>query len=186
VTGDDGGYASTFAGQSYRIDTTNAFAQGSGLEDNLSDIVGRVQIRPNYDLNLLYRVRLDKDTLQVRRNELDLRVGPPLLNLDLGYISVRSGSTVAELDEREEVTWTLGSRISRYWSLFGGQRVDLTQSQTRQVRFGAGYQDECCSLQVVAERNFFSDREIRPETAFFVSVVFKNLGGISTSDANKF
>ena len=186
VTGDDGGYASTFVGQSYRLNKADVFAPGSGLENNFSDIVGRVQIRPTYDLNLLYRFRLDKDTLEARRNELDLRVGPPMLNLDLSYISVKSGSTVDELDDREEINWTLRSRISRYWSVFGGHRVDLNLDQTRQVRFGAIYQDECFLIEAVAERNFFSDREIRPETAVFVNLVFKNLGGISTSDANRY
>ena len=186
VTGDSGGYASTFVGQSYRLSEADVFAQGSGIEDNLSDIVGRVEIRPNYDLNLLYRYRLDKDTLAFRRNEVDLSVGPPALNLDLGYISVTSDSTEDEFDDREELNWTLRSQISRYWTIYGGQRIDLGESQTRQARIGAIYQDECFLLQGVIQRNFFEDREIKPEDVFFVSIVFKHLGGVGNNQGGVF
>lgn len=186
VTGDGGGYASAFAGQSYRFNEADVFAEGSGVEDNLSDIVGRVQIRPNYDLNLIYRFRLDKDNLDFRRNEVDLVVGPPALNLDLGYILVESETSDDEFDDREELTWTLRSKMTRYWSLFGGQRVDLNESQTRQVRLGATYQDECILVQGVFERNFFSDREVKPEDAFYISFIFKNLGGFASNEAGGF
>jgi LPS-assembly protein len=186
VTGDGGGYASAFAGQSYRFNEADVFAEGSGVEDNLSDIVGRVQIRPNYDLNLIYRFRLDKDDLDFRRNEVDLVVGPPALNLDLGYILVESETSDDEFDDREELTWTLRSKMTRYWSLFGGQRVDLNESQTRQVRLGATYQDECILVQGVFERNFFSDREVKPEDAFYISFIFKNLGGFASNEAGGF
>lgn len=186
VTGDGGGYASTFVGQSYRLSEADVFAQGSGVEDKLSDIVGRVQVRPDYDLDLLYRFRLDKDTLEFRRNEVDLIVGPPALNLDLGYISVTSITTEDEFDDREELNWTLRSKVSQYWSIYGGQRLDLSEDQTRQVRVGAVYQDECFLIEAVAERNFFEDREIKPEDAFFVSIVFKHLGGLTSNDASAF
>ncbi|HEY5598928.1 MAG TPA: LPS assembly protein LptD [Kiloniellales bacterium] len=183
VTGDSGGYASTFVGQSYRLNEADVFALGSGVEDNLSDVVGRVQIRPNYDLNLLYRFRLDKDNLAFRRNEIDVTVGPPALNLDMSYILVESGSAEDEFDDREELNWTLRSKVSRYWSLFGGQRIDLGEDQTRQIRVGATYQDECILVQGVVQRNFFSDREIKPEDVFFLSIVFKNLGGVASNEA---
>ena len=186
VTGDGGGYASTFVGQSYRLSEADVFVAGSGVEDNLSDIVGRVQVRPDYDLNLLYRFRLDKNSMDFQRNEVDLTVGPPALNLDLGYISVTSQTTEDEFDDREELNWTLRSKVSQYWSIYGGQRVDLGQDQTLQVRVGAVYQDECFLIEAVAERNFFRDREIKPEDAFFVSVVFKHLGGLASNEASRF
>lgn len=186
VTGDSGGYASTFVGQSYRLSKADVFAQGSGVEDKLSDIVGRVQIRPTYDLNLLYRFRLDKDSLEFRRNEVDLSIGPPALNLDLGYISVTSASTGSEFADREELNWTLKSQITRDWSIFGAQRLDLGESQTRQVRIGATYKCDCFLLQVIAERNFFEDREIKPEDVIFFRIVFKNLGGFGNDSVPGF
>jgi len=113
-------------------------------------------------------------------------VGPPALNLDLGYISVTSDSIEDEFDDREELNWILRSQVSRYWTIYGGQRVDLGQDQTRQIRIGAIYQDECFLIQGVVQRNFFEDREIKPEDVFFVSIVFKNLGGLASNEAGAF
>ncbi|MFQ5772952.1 MAG: LPS-assembly protein LptD [Kiloniellaceae bacterium] len=182
LTGEGVGYTSAFIGQSFRVREADVFPDNSGVEDNFSDIVGRVQVKPTHELDLLYRFRFDKDDLEARRSEVDVRVGPPALNLDLGYIFIDSELGQDEFGEREELNWTLSSKLSRYWSAFGGQRIDLTKSETRQARVGLTYQDECFLIQAVAERNFFSDREIEPENSFFVSIVFKHLGGVSTAD----
>ncbi|RMD61668.1 MAG: LPS-assembly protein LptD [Alphaproteobacteria bacterium] len=181
VLGRSGGHASVFAGQSYRFSESSVTPDNSGLQGNFSDIVGRVEVQPTYQLDLLYRFRLDKDTLAPRRNEVDLVAGPPALNLNLSYLSIDSGIAEEGFDDREEISWTLRSRFTRYWSGFASQRIDLKASDTRQVRLGLTYQDECFLIQTVAERNFFEDRDIEPENAFFINIVFKHLGGVTTS-----
>jgi LPS-assembly protein len=186
VTGDEGGWASAFVGQSYRLESDSVFEVGSGVEDNLSDIVGRVEIKPTYKLGLRYRFRFDKNDFSTRRNELDLQIGPPAIHLNLGYTLIDTGAQTDEFGEREELNWTLNSRLSRYWSAFGGQRIDLVQNLTLQSRIGLVYADECCYIQAVFERSEFSDREIEPEDSFFVNVVFKYLGGVSSSGGNAF
>ena len=177
VTGDGGGSASAFVGQSYRLHEDSVFEDGSGVENKLSDIVGRLEVTPNYALDLRYRFRIDKDDLTARRSEFDLRVGPPTLNLDLGYIFIDPDAQANEFGGREELNWTLYSRLSKYWSAFGGVRVDLEAEETREARIGLTYSDECFLIQTIARRSFFSDREIEPEDSIYVNFVFKLLGG---------
>jgi len=181
-----GGYAGAFVGQSYRLEESDAFAPGSGLSDKVSDIVGRILIRPKDELELLYRFRLDKDDLRSRRSELNLRVGPPALNLDLSYTVINAQTGQSEFGDRGEINWTLRSRLSRYWSAFGGTRVDLERDSTLKSRIGLTYADECFLIQGVAERSFYSDRDIQPEDTFFVNVVFKHLGGLSSNESSTF
>ena len=64
------------------------------------------------------------------------------------------------------------------------RRYDLVDDESRQAQIGATYFDECFYIQAVAERNFFSDREIEPENAFFLSIVFKHLGGVSSTSTD--
>ncbi len=177
VTGDGGGSASAFVGQSYRLHEDAVFEEGSGVEDKLSDIVGRVEIKPTYALDLRYRFRIDKDDLAPRRSELDLRIGPPALNLDLGYVFIDADAQADEFGGREELNWMLYSRLSKYWSAFGGVRMDLEARETREARIGLTYDDECFMIQAVGRRSFFSDREIEPEDSIYVNFVFKYLGG---------
>ena len=186
ITGDKGGWASAFVGQSYRLETDSVIAAGSGVEDNFSDFVGRIEIKPTYALGLRYRFRFDKDDFSVRRNELDLQVGPPALNLNLGYTLIDTAPQTNEFGDREELNWTLNSRLSRYWSAFGGQRIDLVENITLQSRIGLVYADECFYIQAVFERSKFSDREIEPEDSVFVNIVFKYLGGVSSAGASGF
>ena len=184
--GQAGGYSSIFLGQSYRLKEDAVFAPGSGLDDNLSDLVGRVEINPIPEVDLRYRFRIDEENLQARRSELDLRLGPPLLKLNVNYFFVDAVGRSDEFGDREELNWQLNSQLTRYWSAFGGQRLDLVAEETRQVRVGLAYQDECFLFRVVAQRNFFSDREIEPEDSIFFSVVFKHLGGLSSSGGGTF
>ncbi len=177
VTGDGGGWASAFVGQSYRLHGDSIFEEGSGVEDQLSDIVGRMEIKPTYALDMHYRFRIDKDDFSARRNEFDLRVGPPALNLNLGYILIDPDAQADEFGGREELNWTLYSRLSKYWSAFGGMRLDLEAQETREANIGLTYEDECFMIQTIGNRSFFSDREIEPEDSIYVNVVFKHLGG---------
>ncbi len=49
---------------------------------------------------------------------------------------------------------------------------------------GLTYRDECFIFQVIAQRTFFSDREIEPENSIFFKVVFKHLGGLTSSQSS--
>ena len=130
---------------------------------------------------MLYRFRLDEDDLRPRRNELDLRIGPPALNLNASYLLLDSAN---EFADREELNWQLSSRLTQHWSAFGGQRIDLEADEARDARLGLTYRDECFMFQVIAQRTFFSDREIEPENSIFFNVVFKHLGGLTSSQSS--
>src|SRR3546814_3810019 len=59
-------------GQSYRLNRRpTLFPDGIGLSGRVSDIVGRTTIRYKEFVSLSHRYRLDKDSLSIRRNEVD-------------------------------------------------------------------------------------------------------------------
>ena len=184
ASGDEGGYVTAFLGQSYRLSEPDVFPEGSGVEGKLSDIVGQVQLAPVDDLDIMFRTRIDRDDFVAKRNELEVVAGPPMLNLNLSYTFVDSQIGQSEFNDREEVNWILSSRVSRYWSLFGGQLIDLEENDTRQITAGAIYADECFTISATIQRDFFSDREIEPEDSFFVTINFKHLGGFTSGALN--
>ncbi|MEW5729184.1 MAG: LPS assembly protein LptD, partial [Pseudomonadota bacterium] len=73
------GYIVAQAAQGWRAHDDSVFGQTSGFDEKLSDYVGRLDIAPAGNLNLLNRVRLDKDSLEVRRNENTVSIGPRAL-----------------------------------------------------------------------------------------------------------
>ena len=177
----DLGQTSAFVGQSYRLRKDDEFRPGSGLDDNFSDYVGRLQIQPDEYIDVLYRFRIDKDDLTTERNELDLSLGPPALRLQLGYLDFSPEADEDEFVGREELNLRLSSRLSEYWSAFAAHRRDLAAGASLSTQIGLTYADECFLIETVASRDFFSDREIEPEDSIFVRVVFKHLGQLGTS-----
>lgn len=177
---DSGGSAQAFLGQSYRFtENHDVFAEGSGLEDKSSDLVGRVQLQPFEDLDVLYRFRLDKDDLQAQRSEVTVDVGPPALNLDLSYFFIKNDNDIDEFGDREEVSFGISTRLNENWSVGFRHRRDLVQDQALRSALSLTYADECFLIEGVAQRTNYRDRELEEDDSVFVRVVFKHLGEAS-------
>ena len=182
ITGNDGSYGTAFVGQSYRfqdVDQEDLFPEDSGVEDRLSDIVGRVELRPREFLDLTYRFRADKDTFSLKRSEISASVGPEALNFNATYTFIDDFDTGEEfIEQREELRVRLNSKIGRYWSIFGEHRRDIERDDSLSWEAGITYEDECITIRGAFERSFFDDRDVEQEDAFFVNVSFKHLGGV--------
>jgi len=181
VYGDGGGSTSVLVGQSYRVHTDDTFAIGSGLENNFSDYVGRVQVSPGEYLKLLYRTRLDKDTLDFRRNEFGTLGKLGWFNYSLNHVFFdrQNGS---EFSGRKEVSYSFGAKLTDVWSTqFSGLR-DLSQNGgQRSMQLGVVYEDECLRFDTNMSRSFYLDRELKPNDTILFRLVFKTLGEV-TSD----
>ena len=146
------------------------------MQDKLSDVVGRVDLRPYEHIDLLYRFRLDKDNLAGRRHEVDFSLGPPALNLDLSYLFIDGRSGTQDASDREEIELRLDSQVTENWSGFASTRRDLRRDDTLEAAVGITYQDECFLIQLVGERTYFDDREIEKDDSIFLRLVFKHVG----------
>ncbi len=175
------GSSEAFIGQSYALKENNNFSENSGLSDHFSDFVGRVRVNPIENVDFLYRFRMDDEDLEARRNELELQVGPPLLNFSANYLFLNDTNEVGEFDDREELTVRVNSQFTEYWSAFASHRRDLEEESSLETRFGLTYHDECFLIQGIAERTFFTDRDIEPEDTFAIRFVFKHLGGVEAN-----
>lgn len=177
LTGNEGGSTSVFLGQSYRPRTDSSFNQSSGIDDNFSDFVGRVQISPQKYLDLIYRTQFSPDNLSPQRNELSANVGTPALNVSMDYIFIdqQQGS---EFSGREEINGAISSVINKNWSTFIRARHDLSASDMRSLVYGIVYEDECIKFTSQFSRSYFEDRDLKPSDAVTFTVVLKTLGEI--------
>lgn len=173
-------FASAFVGQSYALRKNNLFPAGSGLEDKLSDYVGRVQIRPGSLLNVVYRFRLDKDNFQARRNELQFNTGPKALNLNIGYLFLDQQAG-GEFPTREELTLNLRSQLTREWAAGISTRRDLTSNGgTLSEGASVTYTNDCLIARLDVERSFIRDRDVKPSTTVLLRLVFRTLGQVQS------
>lgn len=175
-----GGYVTAQVGQGWRARKDSTFAPGQGFDDYLSDYVGRLDIAPTGNLALLNRVRLDKDTLTLRRNENTLSVGSPLLRFTTTYLMLeKSGNDEQTFDRRHALVNTLSSDISRYWALAATVSSDLTNGgDVQSWGAKATYSDECFAFVTDLRRTTTQDRDDMAGYTLTFNIVFRTLGDL--------
>lgn len=180
VYGSGGGSTTVFVGQSYRVKTDDTFAVGSGLEDHFSDIVTALSVSPGETIDVTYRARFDSTDLSPRRHELNATLGIEAVNLSTGYVFFdrQQGS---EFAGREEISMSLRSQLSRYWSTqLSGVRDLASGGGMRSAGIDITYEDECVVFSVDLTRTFFVDRDVEPTDAILFRVTLKTLGDVGT------
>ena len=165
-------------GQSYRfVRQSELFPDGSGLSGKFSDVVGRWDLAFGKSIDIAHRFRLDKNSLRVRRNEIDVAMRVASGRLSVGYFQLNRDREIAGLEDREEVRASAQFRIKNAWSLFGSVTRDLTGGD-RPVSHGVGllYSDECLEFSLAWRKSFTSDRDIVPGSSINFRIRLKNLG----------
>jgi LPS-assembly protein len=183
VYGAGGGSSTAFIGQSYRFNQDSPYAPGTGLNDQLSDIVGRLSISPNNLLDFLYRFRFNAEDLRSRRNEVTVGVGPSRLRLNLTYLFFDEEQQTSQFGDREEISGTVNVGLTDHWSAFAGARRNLAEENAGFISLGGGlqYSDECLIFMTSVSRRFTQDRDLVPSTTILFQLVFKNLGEVRSS-----
>ena len=167
-----------FIGQSYRIWGRTALGANSGLSEDMSDYVGRARIAPTDWLDMLVRVRLDKETFRPSRRELDLNFHQNSYDLGFDYVLLGEKLSGKGFGNREQIETNFNVRFLENWSVSGRLVHDLSGSSNRTLRseLGLGYGDECFSFGLQFNRENFVDEDIAPEDKIIFKIKFKNLG----------
>ena len=181
VYGFGGGSTTLFAGQSHSIDDDNDFPEGSGLEDEQSDWVGRLTVTPSPLFNLDYRFRFDHQNFDGRRQEISLIAGPDLFRVGANYTFVDQIAGTASDTDVEEITARFSSRISENWLVSGSFRRDLELDESREISLGFAYGDECITIGIDLRRDFTSDRDSSSGDSIFFTLSLRNLGELPFS-----
>lgn len=177
-------------GQSYRLTAKpSLFPDGTGLDDQLSDVVGRTTLRYRDVITLTHRYRLDKDGLALRRNELDAAIGDNRTYALIGYLRLNRNisSTLEDLRDREEVRVGGRVQVTRFISAFGSATVDLTDKaedplsiatgyQPVRHRLGIAYTDDCLDLGFTWRRDYDTSGDAQRGDSFLLRLAFRNLG----------
>ncbi|MBC7906862.1 MAG: LPS-assembly protein LptD, partial [Rhodospirillaceae bacterium] len=166
--------------QGWRQHADSTFRRDAGFNEQLSDYLGRVDFSPSGNLQLLNRVRLDKDTAELRRNESTVSVGSPLLRTDVSYLMIERSEDGTEAFARKHyLDWQVQTALTRYWSALAGVSYDLTDEggplgwHTRLT-----YNDECFALVTSLRQNYTHDRDYQSGFNLTLNVVFKTLGDV--------
>ncbi len=166
--------AGVLLGQSLRLRPQTEFPNGSGLEDEISDYVGRITFRAGNIIDLTHRFRLDRRSLEFSRNEIDLDIQTKYIGVTAGYVSIEPQISdpepglldpVTVIEDREEIRLEGRGRFTENWSVTGGARRDLENGQMINNFASLIYRNECTVIEGLYRRTFTQDRDVAPETS---------------------
>ncbi|MEM9877798.1 MAG: LPS assembly protein LptD [Pseudomonadota bacterium] len=168
----------TMWAQSYRFSGDEVvYPQGTGLEGDFSDFVGRFSIRISDWFTLRNRLRLDNSNFAVRRNEIAATVGNNRISVTAGYDRLGRNPGPTLPSDREELRLASRFRLNENWQLTASTVQDLTVGRDAvNTRASLIYTDECLEFQLNYRRNFTQDRDVQPGTAVTFRIVLRNLG----------
>jgi LPS-assembly protein len=205
----EGGSYRVLVGQSYRAQPNPFLPIGSGAERRLSDMVGRVVLSPNNYLDLIYRFRYDTSPWSSRFQQVGVSAGPQSLRVSTNFVylpaqvqgeQVTNPSTGQNVlyGKREQVSFSVVTKLTRYWSMQLSETINLTNSTTlvnnvptpqasSASLYGsvsAIYQDECLAFIGSVTQSGIRSGDVVPGYSVLFSVVFKNLGEIGGTVAS--
>ncbi|NVJ99261.1 MAG: LPS-assembly protein LptD [Alphaproteobacteria bacterium] len=173
-------------GQSWRLSGTElVFADGAGLEGDLSDIVGRTTVSYKNWLDFEHRYRVDENSFAVRRNEIDVTVGDEKRSITVGYVKLDRNLNFINREDREEIRARAQYWLDENWQLHGGFTHRLKGATIGGVSekdggveydFGVAYSNECIELGLRLRETFTRDRDVEPGTSILFRLKLKNLG----------
>ncbi|OYV40489.1 MAG: hypothetical protein B7Z80_04370 [Rhodospirillales bacterium 20-64-7] len=183
-------------GQSYRFHKDHDYLPGSGLTDNVSDIVGRLILAPTPLFNMVYRTRLSHKDLGARMIDATANFGTPKFTLSGGYLYSNTNPYVlynapptlnlnldppaAYFTPRHEFTADASTHFGQ-WSLAAGSEYNLQTQKLDQVSGSAGWQNDCFGISVVYYEQFTSFNLDHGNTTVLVQFTFKTLGNVGFS-----
>jgi LPS-assembly protein len=180
IYGQHGGSSRVLVGQSYRLQKNSQFPVGSGLDTQLSDIVGRAIISPTSTLDLVYRFRARQSDLNLQRQEVGFTTGPERLRLTMNYLTLPPDLIGGDPGRRDQITAAVSADVSRYWSASVLSTQNLTGSFGNVAsQVALNYRDECFAFAVTLTESGTRDRDIKPGLSLVLTLVFKNLGEIN-------
>lgn len=177
-------------GQSYRLtDEPALFPDGTGLNEQWSDVVGRTEVRYQDFIKFTHRFRLDKDNLAVRRNEVDATIGSDQTYVEVGYLRLDRDIdfTLEDLQDREELRLAGRVAFADHWSIFGSAVVNLTDRnedptfeadgfEPLRTRLGIAYADDCLEFGFTWRRDYIRLADAQSGSSFRIYFALRNLG----------
>lgn len=181
---DKGDEVTAALGQSYRFDDTdNPFNEGSGFENQQSDVVGQLGLSlNNHRDNLNYRFQLDGQKLSAERHEVYGATKIKDARLSAIYL-YEKGSRGTEFNEsREQIRAAAEYDINEKWSIAASALYDLGEDDgLRESIIGIGYDDECYGITAEIQRDLQSEASGANDTTVLMRFRLKNLGEFETT-----
>jgi LPS-assembly protein len=186
-------------GEGYRVAKSSPWMVGSGLSNQLSDVVSRLTFTPGSYFDLTGRARFDPHTqMSVPFGDILASAGPQALRVSAGYIysstmpytyydypptgqfwgatgKVGTSPTNPYPAPRNEIALGASTHYGP-WRLSGTTRTNLRTDMLDLVSVTGAYEDECFIFNLTAYKRYTSINGDHGDSAVMFQITFKTVG----------
>lgn len=164
-------YINLVLGQEIQLSGDRVFPSDLEGSGDQSDFVGQLNV--DYSpFSLAYGFRIDDETLELHRNEVNAGFNYRGLSLSTDYIQLQSDP---ELGTREEISGVGSLQLTDNWRVFANGQRNLTNNSSTYVGAGLAYSNECVTITTRMQRSFIRDRDIEPDVSYLIRLSLSNL-----------
>jgi LPS-assembly protein len=175
-------------GQSYNIMGKNSFALTdatnvglqSGLENSVSDYVGRLYYQPTNNLSFTTRYLFDRNNFSLNRFEAEATTTWDRLKLSTIYASYQAQPAIGFLTRRDGVYQTATYNFEKHWSVTGGIRYDIDLNRVDLYTIGINYLDECFALMATYTHDSTNFLTQKSDDRFMARIMLRTLSSPDT------
>ena len=172
----ESGVFSGLVGQSYKFKNPDSFEKGSGLDEKLSDFVLDFLFKPNKEITLSYKGRLDDNDVDLRRSEFDMLITYPKWGIRAGHVLLNNVE-ILNFKEQREARLATFFNITESWLIQAALRYDVVSKNSLNNRISAVYIDDCMSFEIGFRRKFSEYRDLKPSNSFMIKFNVFTFGG---------
>jgi LPS-assembly protein len=172
----ESGVFSGLVGQSYKFKNPDSFEKGSGLDEKLSDFVLDFLFKPNKEITLSYKGRLDDNDVDLRRSELDMLITYPKWGIRAGHVLLNNVE-ILNFKEQREARLATFFNITESWLIQAALRYDVVSKNSLNNRISVVYIDDCMSFEIGFRRKFSEYRDLKPSNSFMIKFNVFTFGG---------
>jgi LPS-assembly protein len=186
-------------GQAYRMHQSSPWLVGSGLENQVSDIVSRVSFTPGRYFDLTARARFDPhDRMTITFADALASTGPPALRLSAGFMHSSTnpyfyydyaptglfwggnGKAQPTTQEpypapRDEISLGVSTQYGQ-WKLAANARADVRTHSMDYIGVTGSYENECAIFKLIAYKRYTSIGGDNGDTGVLFQITLKTVG----------
>jgi LPS-assembly protein len=182
--GINGGFIRASAGESIHIAGKNSYADGSGLSQSKSDLVGAVTFQPWDYLTFSHEIRLKEDFSAITRQESLLSLTLDRFSFDASYLDLAAAPAYGRLTTEQWANADVRVGLSEGWYLFGGLRYDFEKKGVTDKKLGLEFDCDCMNFKVTYSDGTNLETNVT-EKRLMMSIDLATLGGTQVSSKLK-
>ena len=176
----DNTFFSSSLGQILRDNDDEKLPLSTTMDNQRSDIIGKIQFTPNENLSINYNFSADNDLDSINYNflETEFKVNNFIASFEFLEEDKNIGS---KSYFQNDIKYKFGANSSLNYNTRRNRKTDLTEYYNLIYE----YKHDCLVAAIEYNKNYYQDRDIKPNEEIFFSITLTPLTSISSPNINK-